>query len=76
MFFFGGSSMFGVFQRDEHTIPSDFAHFAAAAGIPVKVWNFGEIAYVNWQEMLQFEQLVTRGTSPTWPCSTTVPTSS
>jgi hypothetical protein len=64
VFFFGGSSMFGVFQRDDDTIPSDFARMAEADGIPVRVWNFGEIAYVNWQEVLQFEQLVASGRRP------------
>ena len=33
IFFFGGSSMFGLFQRDEHTIPSEFARLAEADGI-------------------------------------------
>ncbi len=64
VFFFGGSSMFGVFQRDEETIPSQFARLAAADGIPVKVWNFGQIAYVNWQEVLQFQELLSSGHVP------------
>ena len=64
VFFFGGSALFGVFQRDEETIPSDFARLAAASGIPVKVWNFGAIGYVNWQEVLQFEQLLSSGHTP------------
>jgi hypothetical protein len=64
VFFFGGSSMFGVFQRDGHTIPSEFARLAQAHGIPVKVWNFAQIAYVNWQEVLQFEELVSSGRLP------------
>lgn len=64
VFFFGGSSLFGVFQRDEYTIPSDFARLAAASGIPVKVWNFGAVGYVNWQEVLEFEQLVSSGHTP------------
>ncbi len=64
VFFFGGSAMFGVFQRDGETIPSDFARRAAAAGIPVRVYNFGAIGYVNWQEVLRFEQLVSGGRTP------------
>lgn len=64
IFFFGGSALFGVFQRDDDTIPSDFARLAAASGIPVKVWNFGAIGYVNWQEVLRFEQLVSSGRAP------------
>ena len=32
--------MFGWFQRDEHTIPSEFARLAEADGIPVRVVNY------------------------------------
>ena len=46
-------------------------------GIPVRVVNYGQLAYVNWQETLLLEQLVTRGQRrPTWPSSTTASTSS
>jgi hypothetical protein len=64
VYFFGGSSMFGYFQRDEHTIPSEFARLAEADGIPVRVLNYGQVAYVNWQEVLLFEELVSRGRVP------------
>ncbi len=36
IFFFGGSSMFGLFQRDEHTIPSEFARLAEATASPAR----------------------------------------
>jgi len=64
VFFFGGSALFGVFQRDAETIPSDISRLAAAAGIPVKVYNFGAIGYVNWQELLRFQQLISSGQAP------------
>jgi hypothetical protein len=64
LFFFGGSTMFGSFQRDEHTIPSEFARLAEADGIPVRVVNYGQLAYVNWQETLLFQSLVTGGAKP------------
>jgi len=64
VFFFGGSTMFGSFQRDEHTIPAEFARIAAADGVPVRVLNQGRMGYVNWQEVLQLEELVTRGSVP------------
>jgi lysophospholipase L1-like esterase len=64
VYFLGGSAMFGLYQRDEHTIPSEFAKLAAADGIEVRAVNYGRLAYVNWQEVLLLEQLVTRGAKP------------
>ena len=64
VFFFGGSTMFGMFQRDEHTIPSEFARLAEADSTPVRVVNYGRLAYANWQEVLLLEKLISRGTKP------------
>ena len=64
VFFMGGSALFGAFQRDEHTIPSEFARLAEADGIPVRVANFGQPGYVNWQEVLLLEQLVSGPSRP------------
>lgn len=54
--FFGGSVMFGVGQRDEHTIPSAFARIAEEEGVPVEVHNYGFPAWVSWQELQLFER--------------------
>lgn len=59
--FFGGSTLFGIGQRDEHTIPSEFARLAAAAGVPVEVHNYGVAGWVSWQEMLYLERLLAHG---------------
>jgi lysophospholipase L1-like esterase len=64
VFFFGGSTMFGSYQREDHTIPAEFARLAAADGVPVRVVNHGRMGYVNWQEVLQLEELVTGGSVP------------
>jgi hypothetical protein len=64
VWFFGGSAMFGLFQRDAHTIPSDVARLAAADGVRVRVVNRGVMAYTNWQEVLLLEQLLTKGRVP------------
>jgi hypothetical protein len=64
VYFLGGSAMFGWFQRDEHTIPSEFARLAEADGIPVRVVNYATPAYVNWQESLQLQALVGAGHRP------------
>ncbi|OWY61156.1 hypothetical protein B7486_65300, partial [cyanobacterium TDX16] len=59
--FFGGSVMFGVGQRDEHTIPSTFARIAEEQGVPVEVHNYGYPAWVSWQEMQLFERRLAEG---------------
>jgi hypothetical protein len=59
--FFGGSTMFGVYQRDEHTIPSEFARLAEADGIDIEVVNYGQQAYTIWQEAQLFHRLFTGG---------------
>lgn len=56
--FFGGSTTYGIAQRDEHTIASEVARLAEAEGIPIIAHNYGVSGFVNWQEMLQFEQFV------------------
>lgn len=61
VWFFGGSTMFGVGQRDDHTIASEIVRLAEADDIAVEAVNFGMSAYVNWQETLLFlEQLQKR----------------
>jgi hypothetical protein len=64
VYFFGGSAMFGMFQRDDRTIPSDVARLAAADGLHVRVVNYGVQAYANWQETLLLERLITEGRPP------------
>lgn len=59
--FFGGSTMFGVGQRDEHTIPSEVARLAEAAGVPVDVHNYGVPGWVSWQELQYLERLLAAG---------------
>lgn len=59
--FFGGSVMFGVGQRDEHTIPSAFARIAEENGVPVIVDNYGFPAWVTWQEQQYLERLLADG---------------
>jgi hypothetical protein len=59
--FFGGSVMFGLGQRDEHTIPSEFARIAEEHGVAVEVHNYGLPRWVAWQEFLWFERLLARG---------------
>ncbi len=59
VWYFGGSTMFGLGQRDDHTIPSVIARRAAADGIGIRSVNFGISSFVNWQETEQLEQALT-----------------
>lgn len=56
VWYFGGSTMFGIGQRDDHTIPSVVAKLAETDGITVRSWNFGVSADVNWTETLRFAE--------------------
>jgi hypothetical protein len=59
VYFFGGSTMWGVGARDDGTIPSEFA---AATGF----WseNFGEFAYTAHQDLMLLVQLLQDGHRP------------
>lgn len=64
VWFFGGSVVWGEGQRDLHTVPSEFARVAEAAGVPVRVVNFGERSYTMWQDATQFEQRLAERPAP------------
>lgn len=66
VFFFGGSTMWGSYQRDEHTIPAEAARRAAALGLarPVAITNFGESGYVFTQELVELVLQLRAGNIP------------
>lgn len=64
VFFFGGSTMWGTGNRDDHTIPSEFVRLAEADGVQVDVTNFGEKGYVSWQEVLTLAERCAAGDVP------------
>ena len=64
LFAFGGSTMFGTGARDDYTIPSYLARQAEQAGIDLEVTNFGERAFVNWQNVLRLAELCAEGRVP------------
>lgn len=47
---YGASTIFGVGQRDEHTIPSELARVAWEEGITLDVVNRGVAGNQHWQE--------------------------
>jgi hypothetical protein len=64
VWFFGASALFGDGQRDDHTIPSEFARMAEADGLPVEVRNYGRPGIAMWQELELFQQTVASGQKP------------
>ncbi|MGN6696325.1 MAG: hypothetical protein ACTHN0_19260 [Aquihabitans sp.] len=64
VWFFGGSAMFGEGQRDDHTIPSEIARLAEAAGMPIVARNYGQRGWVHMQEAMLYEQQLALKTSP------------
>ena len=64
VFFFGGSTTWGFGQRDLFTIPSYVARLAEQDGVPVRVSNYGQQAWVIWQELSLLEQLLAEGNIP------------
>ena len=61
---FGGSVVWGWGARDEHTIASCLARELAEAGYNVEVVNYGQIGYVNTQEVLTLLDELRRGERP------------
>ncbi|HYF44871.1 MAG TPA: hypothetical protein VD926_01585, partial [Acidimicrobiales bacterium] len=64
VWFFGGGAAWGEGQRDLHSIPSELARLAEAAGTPVRVVNFGQPGYTTWQTALLVEQQLAVRPSP------------
>lgn len=64
VFLFGGSSVFGTGQRDDHTIASELVRQSAARGLRLRVVNRGVSGFVNWQEAAWLRRLVEAGDVP------------
>ncbi|MEZ5322019.1 MAG: hypothetical protein R2698_08105 [Microthrixaceae bacterium] len=58
VWYFGGSAMFGVGQRDEATIPSVVTKSSEADGIRIRSLNFGVVTDVNWVETIRFAEAI------------------
>jgi lysophospholipase L1-like esterase len=61
---FGGSTMFGFGQRDEHTIASEFSRIAAAHGYEAIVENHGVSGDSHWEEAVRFAWALTADEPP------------
>jgi len=61
---FGGSTLWGMGARDDQTIPSWVARQLSIDGRPVRVENFGQLAYVSTQEALALTMELRAGRVP------------
>ncbi|MHB8067031.1 MAG: hypothetical protein ACYDIC_03915 [Desulfobaccales bacterium] len=64
IFMFGGSTLWGEGVRDQYTLPSLVWQDLAASRINAEITNFGEVAYVNTQELIDLIQQLERGNIP------------
>ena len=64
VWFFGGSTMFGIGQRDAHTIPSEVARLASSEGAAIRPVNFGVPGMVQVQEAQLFGYLLASRAPP------------
>jgi len=61
---FGGSTMFGLGQRDDHTVASALARAAWERGVALEVVNFGVHGDVHWMEQRRLRSALTGGAAP------------
>jgi len=65
VFMFGGSTMLGWYTSDEQTIAGRMQGLLSDDAIrPVNVTNFGQLAYVNTQEMIELQLQLRAGNIP------------
>ena len=61
---FGGSTLFGVGQRDDHTVASELARTAWAEGLALDISNYGVPSDVAWTEQRRLERALAAATKP------------
>lgn len=61
---YGASTVFGIGQRDDHTIPSELARAAWEAGFTIDVENRGIPGEQHWQEANRLRWDLTQGPQP------------
>jgi len=61
---YGGSTTFGLGQRDDHTVPSELARVAHEAGIQIDVKNKGIPGDMHWEESQRYAWDIANGGRP------------
>ncbi|MFM7069542.1 MAG: hypothetical protein ACKOYM_08800 [Actinomycetes bacterium] len=60
----GASTVFGIGQRDDHTIPSELVRLAAQRGVAVQVRNLGVVGWTSYQEVTDLLHRLESGETP------------
>jgi hypothetical protein len=61
---YGGSTAFGIGQRDDHTIASELARLAFDEGVVIDVENRGVVGDTHWEEAQRFAWDLQREPAP------------
>jgi lysophospholipase L1-like esterase len=64
VWFLGGSAMWGLGQRDDHTIASEVSRLAERAGTPIRAVNLAVPGYNQWQQTQAMGFRLSRGERP------------
>jgi lysophospholipase L1-like esterase len=64
VWFIGGSTVFGIGQRDQHTIPSEVVRLAEADGLRIRARNLGVPTLIAFQEALLLAERLGEESAP------------
>ena len=64
IYFFGGSTMWGLGARDAYAIPAQVAKLLAERDYPAQVQSYAQTGYVSWQDLLLFQAQLALDNAP------------
>ena len=64
IYFFGGSTMWGLGARDAYAIPAQVGQQLAERNYPAQVQNYAQTGYVSWQDLLLFQAQLALDNAP------------
>lgn len=64
IYFFGGSTMWGLGARDAYAIPAQVAQLLAERDVPARVQSYAQTGYVSWQDLLLFQAQLALDNAP------------
>jgi len=64
IYFFGGSTMWGLGARDAYAIPAQVAQLLAERDNPAQVQSYAQTGYVSWQDLLLFQAQLALDNAP------------
>ena len=64
IYFFGGSTMWGLGARDAYAIPAQVGQLLAERDYPAQVHSYAQTGYVSWQDLLLFQAQLALDNAP------------